>query len=134
MRLDSPVVPVRVNSGIARSSENIEWDASLVKGKEPSHVDVISGVDIGKNSLSVVGGDDQGAVILRQAMRRQTFIDFVKKLPRCVTGMKACCGAHHLGWLFAAGGHEVTLMSAETAGPYVKPKKNDDRDAEAIKA
>jgi transposase len=41
--------------------------------------------------------------------------------------MEACCGAHHLGRVFAAQGHEVRLMSPE----YVRPK-NDDLDAEAI--
>ena len=92
----------------------------------------ILGVDIGKNSFSVVGVDGQGAVTLRRTMRRQTLIDFVEKLPRCVIAMEACCGAHHLGRLFAAGGHEVRLMSPEYVRPYVKAQKNDDRDAEGI--
>ena len=77
----------------------------------------ILGIDIGKNSVSVVGVDEQGAVILRRTMRRQTLIDFVEKLQRCVIAMEACCDAHHLGRLFAAGGHEVRLMSPE----YVRP-------------
>ncbi|TCQ04283.1 glutathionyl-hydroquinone reductase [Rhizobium sp. PP-F2F-G36] len=92
----------------------------------------ILGVDIGKNSFSVVGVDGQGAVILRRTMRRQTLIDFVEKLPRCVIAMEARCGAHHLGRLFAAAGHEVRLMSPEYVRPYVKAQKNDDRDAEGI--
>jgi len=43
-----------------------------------------------------------------------------------------CCGAHHLGRVFAAQGHEVRLMSPEYVRPYVKANKNDDLDAEAI--
>lgn len=43
-----------------------------------------------------------------------------------------CCGAHHLGRLFIARGHEVRLMSPEYVRPYVKAQKNDDRDAEGI--
>ena len=31
----------------------------------------------------------------------------------CVVAMEACCGAHHLGRVFAARGHEVRLMSPE---------------------
>ena len=31
--------------------------------------------------------------------------------------LEACCGAHHLGRLFAAQGHDVRLMSPE----YVRP-------------
>jgi transposase len=46
--------------------------------------------------------------------------------------MEACCGAHHLGRLLGAQGHEVRLMSPEYVRPYVKAQKNDDRDAEAI--
>jgi transposase len=46
--------------------------------------------------------------------------------------MEACCGAHHLGRLFAAQGYEVRLMSPQYVRPYVKAHKNDDLDAEAI--
>jgi transposase len=46
--------------------------------------------------------------------------------------MEACCGAHHLGRVFEAQGHEVRLMAPEYVQPYVKAQKNDDRDAEAV--
>ena len=93
---------------------------------------VILGVDLGKNACSVVGVDAAGAVVLRRSMRRQTLIDYVAKLPTCVVAMEACCGAHYLGRLFAAQGHEIRLMSPEYVRPYVKAQKNDDRDAEGI--
>ncbi|MBB4096314.1 IS110 family transposase [Ochrobactrum pecoris] len=93
---------------------------------------VILGVDLGKTSCSVVGVDATGAVVARRTMRRQTLIDYVTKLPTCVVAMEACCGAHHLGRLFAAQGHEVRLMSPEYVRPYIKAQKNDDRDAEGI--
>jgi len=93
---------------------------------------VILGVDLGKNSCSIVGVDTAGAVVVRRSMRRQTLIDYVLKLPACVVAMEACCGAHHLGRLFAARGHEIRLMSPEYVRPYVKAQKNDDRDAEGI--
>ncbi len=93
---------------------------------------VILGIDLGKNSCSVVGVDAAGAVVVRRSMRRQTLIDYVVKLPACVVAMEACCGAHHLGRLFAAQGHEIRLMPPEYVRPYVKAQKNDDRDAEGI--
>lgn len=93
---------------------------------------VILGVDLGKNSCSIVGVDAAGTVAVRRSMRRQTLIDYVTKLPACVVAMEACCGAHHLGRLFAAHGHEIRLMSPEYVRPYVKAQKNDDRDAEGI--
>lgn len=92
----------------------------------------ILGVDLGKNSCSVVGVNAAGAVVVRRTMRRQTLIDYVTKLPACVVAMEACCGAHHLGRLFAAQGHEIRLMSPEYVRPYIKAQKNDDRDAEGI--
>jgi transposase len=92
----------------------------------------ILGIDIGKNSCSVVGVDDKGAVIVRRTMRQQTLIEFVSEMPTCVIAMEACCGAHHLGRIFVARGYEVRLMSPEYVRPYVKAQKNDDRDAEGI--
>src|SRR6188768_1386065 len=92
----------------------------------------VLGVDLGKNVCSIVGLDASGAVVLRRRVRRDTLIDLVAKLPACIVGMEACCGAHHLGRLFAAQGHDVRLMSPEYVRPYVKAQKNDDRDAEGI--
>jgi transposase len=92
----------------------------------------ILGVDLGKNSCSVVGLDAVGQVVLRRRMRRDGVVALAAKLPGCVVAMEACCGAHHLGRLLAARGHEVRLMSPEYVRPYVKAQKNDDRDAEAI--
>lgn len=92
----------------------------------------ILGIDLGKNSCSIVGVDVAGAVVVRRTIRRQTLIDYVAKLPACVIAMEACCGAHHLGRLFAAKGHQVRLMSPEYVRPYIKAQKNDDRDAEGI--
>ena len=93
---------------------------------------VILGIDLGKNSCSVVGLNESGAVVLRRRMRRQTILGFAAKLPACVVAMEACCGAHYLGRLLTNQGHTVRLMSPEYVRPYVKAHKNDDRDAEAI--
>src|ERR671912_803142 len=92
----------------------------------------ILGVDLGKNSCSIVGLDDAGRVLLRRRTRREGVIALAAKLPGCVIAMEACCGAHHLGRLLRERGHEVRLMSPEYVRPYVKAQKNDDRDAEAI--
>ena len=92
----------------------------------------VLGVDLGKNVCSIVGLDEAGAVVVRRRARRDTLIKFVGNLPACIVAMEACCGAHHLGRLFAARGHDVRLMSPEYVRPYVKAQKNDDRDAEGI--
>lgn len=92
----------------------------------------IIGVDLGKNSCSLVGLDAAGAVVLRRRVRRDGLVALLTKLPASVVAMEACCGAHHLGRLLVAQGREVRLMSPEYVRPYVKAQKNDDRDAEAI--
>ena len=93
---------------------------------------VVLGIDLGKNSCSVVGLDAAGRVVLRRRMRRETIAGFARQWAGCIVAMEACCGAHHLGRQLAAQGHEVRLMSPEYVRPYVKAQKNDDRDAEAI--
>jgi transposase len=92
----------------------------------------VLGIDLGKNSCSLVGLDPSGAVVLRRRVKRETLIALAAKLSPCIVAMEACCGAHHLGRLFAVHGHDVRLMSPEYVRPYVKAQKNDDRDAEAI--
>jgi transposase len=81
------------------------------------NVDVL-GIDLGKNSCSVV--DPTGRVVLRRRMRRESIVALAAKLSGCVVAMEVCCGAHHLGRLLAAQGHEVRLMSPEYVRPYVK--------------
>jgi transposase len=92
----------------------------------------VLGVDLGKNSCSIVGLEFGGAVVLRRRMRREGIVKLAAKLDPCVVAIEACCGAHHLGRVLRAQGHEVRLMSPEYVRPYVKSQKNDDRDAEAI--
>src|SRR5262245_3164128 len=92
----------------------------------------VLGIDLGKNSCSVVGLDGSGKVILRRRMQRKTIVALTSKLSPCIIAMEACCGAHHLGRVLSAQGHTLRLMSPEYVRPYVKAQKNDDRDAEAI--
>jgi transposase len=92
----------------------------------------VLGVDLGKNVCSVVGVDGTGKVVMRRKVRRETLIGLADTLPPCTVAMEACCGAHHLGRVFAAHGHDVRLMSPEYVRPYIKAQKNDDRDAEGI--
>src|SRR5690349_5181170 len=92
----------------------------------------VLGIDLGKNSCSVVGLDGSGKVILRRRMQRKTIAALTSKLSPCIIAMEACCGAHHLGRVLSAQGHTLRLMSPEYVRPYVKAQKNDDRDAEAI--
>ncbi len=88
--------------------------------------------DMRRAACSIVGLNACGAVVLRRRVKRETLIGLAAKLPSCIAAMEACCGAHHLGRIFAAHGHEVRLMPPEYVRPYVKAQKNDDRDAEGV--
>jgi transposase len=92
----------------------------------------VLGIDLGKNSCSVVGLDSSGRVLLRRRLQRDGVVKLAAGLPNCVMAMEACCGAHHLGRRLRDQGNQVRLMSPEYVRPYVKAQKNDDRDAEAI--
>jgi transposase len=80
----------------------------------------VLGIDLGKNSCSLVGLDRQGKVVKRRRMRPAGIPGFAKSLPPCIIAIEACCGAHHLGRLLKAQGHEVRLTSPEYVRPYVK--------------
>ncbi len=92
----------------------------------------VLGIDLGKNSCSVVGLDRAGRVVLRRRLHRDSVVKLAAGMSPCVVAMEACCGAHHLGRVLREQGHQVRLMSPEYVRPYVKAQKNDDRDAEAI--
>ena len=92
----------------------------------------VIGIDIGKNSFHVVGHDERGAIVLRQKWSRgQVEVRFAN-MPRCLIGMEACVGAHHLSRKLRGFGHDTRLMPAKYVRPYSKGQKNDFRDAEAI--
>ena len=56
----------------------------------------VIGIDIGKNSFHVVGLDNRGAIVLRQKWTRGQIEARLANMPRCLVGMEACVGAHHL--------------------------------------
>jgi transposase len=92
----------------------------------------VVGIDIGKNSFHVVALDDRGAIVLRQKWSRGQVEARFANMPRCLIGMEACVGAHHLSRKLQAFGHDARLMPAKYVRPYSKGQKNDFRDAEAI--
>jgi transposase len=92
----------------------------------------VIGIDIGKNSFHIVGLDQRGAIVLRQKWSRGQVETRLANMPRCLIGMEACVGAHHLSRRLALLGHDARLMPAKYVRPYSKGQKNDFNDAEAI--
>jgi hypothetical protein len=64
----------------------------------------VLGVDLGKNSCSVVVLDTAGRVVLRRRLHRDSVIKLAAGLAPCVVAMEACCSVHHLGRLLLCGG------------------------------
>jgi transposase len=90
------------------------------------------GIDLAKHVFQLHGVGPDGAVILRQKLRRTQVIQFFAKMPRCLVGMEACATAHHWAREITALGHKVKLMPAHYVKAYVKRGKSDAAEAEAI--
>jgi transposase len=90
------------------------------------------GIDLGKNSFHLVGQDERGAIVLRLKLSRPQLTQRLANIPPCLIGMEACAGAHHIGRQLPALGHDVRLIPAQYVKPFLKGRKNDYRDAEAV--
>ena len=92
----------------------------------------VYGVDLGKNLFHVVGLDHRGAVVRRLNFRRDKLLAFFECTARVTVGMEACPGSQWLARKLEAMGHQVRIVPAQFVKPYVKSKKNDTVDAEAM--
>jgi len=90
------------------------------------------GLDIGKNTFHLVGLDKPGAIALRIKVSRNQLVRRLVNLPRCLIGMEAGSGSHHIARQIEPLGHDVRLIPAQYVKPFLKGHKNDFRDAEAI--
>jgi transposase len=90
------------------------------------------GLDIAKSVFQAHGEDAAGRITLQRRLRRSQVKDFFAKLPPAQLGIEACGSAHYWGRELAALGHEVRLIPAAYAKPFVRRNKTDARDAAAI--
>lgn len=90
------------------------------------------GIDIAKSVFQVHGINAEGAVVIRQRLRRVRVLEFFAKLAPCLVGLEACGSAHYWGRELMRLGHEVRLIAPSYVKPYLKRQKNDAADAEAI--
>ena len=88
------------------------------------------GIDLGKNTFHLVGLDRRGNIVLQLKTSREQLER--RNIPRCLIGMEACSGSHHIGRRLEALGHDVRLIPAQYVKPFLKGHKNDYRDAEAV--
>jgi transposase len=90
------------------------------------------GIDLGKTTFHLVALGDNGKVLLKKKFSQKQPITFTANMQTSLLGMEACSGAHFLGRVSRAQGHDVKLIPAQFVKPFVKSNKNDFIDAEAI--
>jgi len=100
--------------------------------RKTSEVVTTIGIDLGKNTFHLVGLDKRGTIVLQQKVSRGQVERRLANVPRCLVGMEACSGSHHIARQLTALGHDVRLIPAQYVKPFLKGHKNDYRDAEAI--
>ena len=90
------------------------------------------GLEIAKSVFQVHGVNSTGEVVVRRKLTRGRVLAFFESLPRCLVGFEACSSSHYWARELIALGHDVRLLPAQYAKPYLKRQKNDAADAEAI--
>src|SRR4249920_1306231 len=90
------------------------------------------GIDTGKNTLHLIGLDDQGTIVLREKLSRSRIVSRLANVPRCLIGIEAGMATHYVARELIALGHDVRQVPPAYARPFRQVHKSDFRDAYAI--
>src|ERR1700756_3707745 len=90
------------------------------------------GIDMGKNTLHMIGLDANGAIVLREKVSRGRIGSRLANLPPCLIGVEAGMATHYVARELAALGHDVKQVPPAYAKPFRQGHKNDFRDAHAV--
>ena len=90
------------------------------------------GIDTGKNTLHLIGLDDQGAIVLREKIARGRIAARLANVPPCLIGIEAGMATHYVARELGALGHDVKQVPPAYSKPFRQGHKNDFRDAHAI--
>ena len=90
------------------------------------------GVDLAKNVFEIALADQRGHIVERQRLSRARFDRFFVNRAACRIVMEACGSAHHHARRLSSQGHDVILLPAQHARPYVRRNKTDAADAAAL--
>jgi transposase len=90
-------------------------------------VEQISRIDMhtSKPFFQAHGVNAAEKVVLRKKLRRKGMVAFFKALAPTVIGIEACGASYHWARILRSFGHEVKLIAAQLAKPYVRRGKND---------
>ena len=90
------------------------------------------GIDLGKTTFHLVALGAAGRVLVKKRFTQRQLLTYTGNLQTSLIGLEACSGEHFLGRTLRKQGHDVRLIPAQFAKPFVKSNKNDFVDAEAI--
>src|SRR6056297_979209 len=89
-------------------------------------------IDLAKGSFQVCAVGPDGAVPYDRVLSRTRLAALPAERPACVVAIEACATSRHRGRVAQRHGHEVRLVPAAYVKPFVKRRKNDRADGEAI--
>ena len=96
------------------------------------HTVTAIGIDMGKNTLHMIGLDPRGAIVLREKVSRGRITSRLANLPPCLIGIEAGMATHYVARELAVLGHDVKQVPPAYAKPFRQGHKNDFRDAHAV--
>jgi transposase len=100
--------------------------------RSTGHAVTTIGIDMGKNTLHMVGLDSRGAIVLREKVSRGRIASRLANVPPCLIGIEAGMATHYVTRELAALGHDVKQVPPTYAKPFRQGHKNDFRDAHAV--
>jgi transposase len=96
------------------------------------HAVTTIGMDMGKNTLHMIGLDSRGAIVMREKVSRGRITSRLANVPSCLIGIEAGMATHYVARELAALGHDVKQVPPTYAKPFRQGHKNDFRDAHAV--
>ncbi len=75
--------------------------------KSAVHAVAAIGIDMGKNTLHMIGLDLRGAIVLREKVSRGRIASRLANLQPCLIGIEAGMATHYVARELAALGHDV---------------------------
>jgi transposase len=86
------------------------------------------GIDTGKNTLHLIGLDEQGTIVLREKLARGRIGKRLANISRCLIGIEVGMGTHYVARELITLGHDVRQVPRAYARPFRQDHKNDFRD------